>query len=118
MSKKTNSLLITILLLLVIIAAGYVYFSGIFAKTTLELSPSSYSYFTTSEPEIEVVLNNPKNAKQGELAISYDTKVLKLQSSELADGVSITEQNETLLFELTEEYFKSNSRNAQQSSQR
>ncbi|MFC1647758.1 hypothetical protein ACFL10_02070 [Patescibacteria group bacterium] len=101
--KNKNTFVAVAILALVIAVGGWYYLSS--ASTSLELIPDQSSYFNVDEPKVEVLINNYKDATDGEAFVEYNNDVLSLLNVNSSEGVSYRELGSSLIFELNEEFF-------------
>lgn len=105
--KKTRNVYISIVILaLVVILGGWLYLST--QKTTLEVVTDKDAYFFIDEPQVKMLLENSKNADAGEVVMLFDDSLLGLSESKLTEGVSMREVENSLIFDLSNEYFDLN----------
>jgi len=105
-SGRTKNVFIAIAILALLILAGsWLYLNSL--QPTVKVVSDKPAYFVVDNPQVEVMLLNTKNANSGTVRLSYDNKILTLESNEPAEGVTADELNNNLIYELSNEYFES-----------
>lgn len=102
-SKTKNTFIAVAILALIVAVAGWYYLSS--KPSSLELMPDQRSYFNVDEPKVEVLVNNYKDATDGEVVVEYNNDVLSLLNVNSSEGVSYRELGSSLVFELNEDFF-------------
>jgi hypothetical protein len=106
-SKKTRNVYISIVILAAILFAGaWLYLTN--QKTILEISMDKEAYFVNESPIAEIKLKNPKTAQKGEIVVIYSDDILQLENVENSSGVTMRQVENSLIFELSKEYFTKN----------
>ena len=102
-SKTKNTFVAVAILALIVAVGGWYYLSS--RPASLELMPDQSSYFNIDEPKVEVLVNNYKDATNGEVVVEYNNDVLSLLNVDSAEGVNYRELGNSLVFELSGEFF-------------
>jgi len=107
MKNQKNLQVLTAVLGLVLIVLGGWYFLTS-QKTILQAVSDKTGYFVTDTEVVKIELLNPTDATSGEITVNYASDVVKIKTADNAPGVTMRELNDSLVFTLSEEYFKSN----------
>jgi hypothetical protein len=102
-NKTRNMFVGTVIVAVLVLLLGWMYLRS--QQTAIELSSDQPAYFTVDNPIVTVKALNTKNADAGEIRLSYDDEMLTLTESETSDGVTMRELDNSVIFELSSEYF-------------
>jgi hypothetical protein len=104
-ANNTKKLFIgVIVIMLGLLAGGWFYLQNL--QPTFKIESDNYAYFSVDSPKIEIKLENPKDANSGTVTIAYDDEILTLEENSPSQGVTTRELENTIIFEITSEYFE------------
>jgi len=106
-TNQKNAFIVVAVLALVILVGGWFYMNA--QPSTVSIESDNDFYFEQEEPVVKVNLLNPKDAKSGKIKINYDNESLEILENEVPEGVSTAEIGDSISYDLSEEYFDSNS---------
>jgi len=105
-SSKTKNLFFSIAILAIaIVAFGWYYLAT--RPVSIELQSDKTAYFKVDMPVVEVMVNNLKDADNGQIAVTYDNSVLELSETMPSEGVTYNTLGNTVIFELSKDYVAS-----------
>ncbi|MFC1600000.1 hypothetical protein ACFL3T_03170 [Patescibacteria group bacterium] len=104
-TKQRNGFISLAVIALVILVGGWFYMNA--QPSTVEVVSESDFYFEKDNPEVQINLLNPKEAKSGKIKVTFDNESLKILKNETADGVSVATIGDTISYDLSKEYFDS-----------
>lgn len=105
-NQKNLQILTAVLGLALIVIGGWYFLTS--QKTILQAVSDKTGYFVTDTEVVRIELLDPKDATSGEITVNYPSTLVKVKTAENAPGVTMRELNDSLVFTLSEEYFKSN----------
>lgn len=105
-SSKTKNLFFGIAILAILIIAFGWYYLGA-RPVSIELKSDNIAYFNVDNPVVELSINNLKDARNGQVTVSYDNAILSLSDVNAADSVSYDTLGNSIIFDLTENFINS-----------
>ncbi|MFC1655926.1 hypothetical protein ACFL3C_03590 [Patescibacteria group bacterium] len=103
-NRLKNVFIGVVILAIILLGIGWLYLQS--QDTALEIITDKPAYFATDNPELQIVLRNPKGANEGEVIVNYPESLISIMESEVATGVNMRNMDNAIVFELSDEYFK------------
>lgn len=91
--------------MLAMLVGGWYYMQNL--DPTFKVESDANAYFTTSHPKVTLKLENSQDAQSGTMTVSYDKAFVIIEEIKNSEGVTHRELEDTLIFDLSTEYFAS-----------
>lgn len=106
-TKQKNVFILIAIIALVVLVGGWYYLNT--QAASVEIVSENDFYFEIETPEVSINLLNAKDASSGKVKISYNDEFLTILENNTSEGVTTSQLNDTVSYELSKEYFDSNS---------
>ncbi len=106
-STKQKNVFISIAVIALVVLIGGWYFLNT-QPASVEIVSDNDFYFKIETPEVTINLLNAKDANSGAVKISYNNEFLTILENNTSEGVTTSQLNDTISYELSKEFLDSN----------